>query len=58
MIDQPKDFSCSWQHLIINVLYFISFIISLVYQNLAYMIIWLIIYNVNMSHMLDMLKHS
>ena len=58
MDDQSKVFSCSWQHLIIIVLYFLSFIISLEYQNLAYVIIRLIIYNVDMTHMLNMLKHS
>ena len=59
MDDQSKVFSCSWQRLIIIILYFLSFIISLDYQNLlAYVIIRLIIYNVDMTHMLNMLKHS
>jgi hypothetical protein len=57
MNDQSKDFSCSWLRLIVYILYFLSFIVSLAYQNLAYMIIRLIIYNVNMTHMLNMLKH-
>jgi hypothetical protein len=56
--DQSKAFSCSCQRLFINILYFISFIISLGYQNLAYVIIRVIIYNVYMTHMLNMLKHS
>ena len=59
MDDQSKVFSCSWQRLIIIILYFLSFIISLNYQNLlAYVIIRLTIYNVDMTHMLNMLKHS
>ena len=58
MDDQSKVFSCSWQRLIIIILYFLSFIISLDYQNLAYVIIRLIIYNVDMTHMLNMLRHS
>ena len=59
MDDQSKVFSCSWQRLIIIILYFLSFIISLEdYQNLAYVIIRLIIYNVDMTHMLNMLRHS
>ena len=58
MGDQSKVFSCSWQRLIIIILYFLSFIISLDYQNLAYVIIRLIIYNVDMTHMLNMLRHS
>ena len=53
MNDQSKDFSCSWQRLIVNILHFLSFIISLAYQNLAYYVtIRLIICNVNMTHML------
>ena len=44
--------------LIINILYFISFIVSLDYQNLAYVIIRVIIYSVYMAHMLNMLRHS
>ena len=54
MGDQSKVFSCSWKRLIINTLYFLSFIFYLLsfvlgldYQNLAYVIIRLIIYNVN-----------
>jgi hypothetical protein len=59
MDDQSKVFSCSWQRLIIIIiLYFLSFIIGLDYQNLAYVITRLIIYNVDMTHMLNMLKHS
>ena len=58
MDDQSKVFSCSWKRLIIIILYFLSFITSLDYQNLAYVIIKLIIYNVNMTHMLNMLKNS
>jgi hypothetical protein len=58
MDDQSKVFSCSWQRLIISILYFLSFIISLDYQILAYVIIRLFIYNVNMTHMLNMLKYS
>ena len=58
MDDQSKVFSCSWQRFIIIILYFLSFIISLDYQNLAYVIIRLIIYNVDMTHMLNMLRHS
>jgi hypothetical protein len=58
MDDQSKVFSCSWQRLIIIILYFLSFIRSLDYQNLAYVIIKLIIYNVDMTHMLNMLRHS
>ena len=56
MDDQFKVFSCSWQRLIIIILYFLSSIISLDYQNLAYVIIRLIIYNVNMTHMLNNVK--
>ena len=58
MDGQSKVFSCSWQRLSIIILYFLSFIISLDYQNLAYVIIRLIIYNVDMTHMLNMLRHS
>ena len=51
MDSQSKVFSCSWLRLIINILYFLSFIISLdYYRNLAYVIIMLIIYTVNMAH--------
>jgi hypothetical protein len=58
MDDQSKVFSCSWKRLTIIILYFLSFITSLDHQNLVYVIIRLIIYNVNMTHMLNMLKNS